>query len=606
MSRAARLAAASLFLAGTAGAQSVLVRAVESGTNRPIGGAIVSLVDSTDRRLAQGLTNESGRLMLRAPTQGSFKLRADRIGHPGIWSDFFTLRDTLSIALAMPAERVNLPDLTVRGSTACQRRADSEETAALWEEIRKALAAGQITSATERVELAVRRFRRYRTLSGGLRADSTVREHRTRASPFVSPPAATLGREGYIRDPGGGFQFHGPDAITLQSPEFLENHCFELVRPKKDAEGLVGLGFRPTKEVKRPDIRGTLWVDRATAELKYLEFEFVNVPEPVRAPGIGGRVEFERLEEGAWIIRDWYIRAPQRVALQGRGARRTDASLRDTVVGYVDEGGLARPAGDVTVALGEAAAAVREGSTTVAGDVRGRVVSPEGQPIAGAQVAVAESDSLYTTNGEGRFEVTQLPAGRLSVRIRAIGFRPFGAILTLPSGKRLLDTTLVLARAAQVLDSVVVEGKTDRFEAGKMIDVERREKMGFGKFLKATELHDPLRGNLDMQLRRFAKMRMAPLCGGRGYGAAAGLREPPPIRVRCEDSSTLLDCFMAVYLDGALHWSPDMGNIVQPPDLSKFSVMDLQAVEVYRSPAELPIEFAGPMSGCGVVLLWTR
>ncbi len=587
-------------------AQSVRVRTIEAGTKRAVAGAIVSLVDSTDRRLTQALTNESGRTTLHAAGPGRFRLRADRIGHPGIWSDPFEVHDSLTIELVMPAERVNLPDLNVRGSTSCEIRADGERTAGLWEEVRKALAAGQITSSNESVELAVRRFRRYRTLEGTLRSDSTIREHRTRASPFVSPAPRTLRAEGYIRETRGEFQFHGPDALTLLSDEFLESHCFELVRPNRASAGLVGLGFRPIKEIEHPDIRGVLWVDGATLELRQLDFEFVNPPAAVRARGIGGRVEFERLATGAWIIRDWYIRAPQRIALQRRGARRSDITLRDSVVGYVDEGGIARPAGDVTVALGEAAAGLRD-ATSFAGDFRGRVVSPEGTPVVGALVAVAESDSVLTTDDAGRFEVRELPTGRLSVRIRAIGFRPFGAVLALSSGRRLLDTTLVLQRAAQLLDSVVVTGVAKAFEAGKMIDVERRRKMGFGRFLTRAELQDPLTGGLEMKLRRFARMRMAPLCAGRGYGAAGAFSTPPPVRVYCrEDNTTLQDCFMAVYLDGALYWSPDMGSIVQPPDLSKFNALEFEAVEVYRSPAELPIEFAGPAAGCGVLLLWTR
>jgi hypothetical protein len=590
--------------AATLSGQTIRVRAIEAGTNRPIAGAIVTLVDSLDRRLAGGLTNESGRLVLRAPRAGTYRLRADRIGHPGIRSEPVVVADSAALELAMPAERVNLPELVVRGATTCQRRADGVATAGLWEEIRKALASGQLTSASQQVELNVRRFRRYRTLSGTLRADSTIGEHRTRESPFVSPSPAALRANGYIDQIRGVYRFHGPDAITLQSAEFLESHCFQLVSPRKDAPQLVGLGFRPAEEVDRPDIRGTLWIDRGSAELRQLEFEFVNAPEAVRARGIGGRVEFERLASGAWIIRDWYIRSPQRVAIARRAARRYEASFRDSIVGFVDEGGIARPVGDLTIALGDHSAGVRD-LTTVAGDFRGRVVSTEETPIAGALVAVAESDSVLTTDAEGRFEVLQLPTGRLHVRIRAIGFRPFGAVLTLTSGRRLLDTTLVLQRAAQVLDSVVVAGKTDRFEAGKMIDVERRRAMGFGKFLMKAQLHDPLQGGLDTQLRRVGRMRVAPLCFGRGYGAASAFHGAPPVPVNCGPVK-LLDCFMAVYVDGALHWSPDMGDLVQPPDLTKFNPLDLEAVEVYRGLAELPIEYTGSAAGCGVVLLWTR
>lgn len=591
-----------LAAAGSAAAQSVRVHVVEAETRQPVPGAIVSVVDGTNRRLVQGLTGESGRLVLRAPTPGSFRLRADRIGHPGIWSEPFDLGDSISIELVMPVDRVTLPELTVRATSNCEPRADGEQTATLWEEIRKALSAGQITSVTQSVELDVQRFRRYRTWSGSLRADSTIEEYSTRSSPFVSPAPSALRAEGYIRQSGDQYQFRGPDATVLLSPEFLETHCFER-KASRNTPGLVGLGFRPTREVELPDIQGTLWVDRGTLELHHLDFEFQNAPPAVRAPGIGGRVEFERLATGSWIIRDWYIRSPDRVVIARRGASPLDA-VRDSIVGYVDEGGTARPVGDVRTALRETAANVRE-ATRTSGDLRGRLVSPEGTPIAGALIAVAETDSVYTSGGDGRFEVRDLPSGRLQVRIRAIGFRPFGAEFALSSGRRLIDTTLILQHSAQILDSVVVTARATTFEAGKMADVERRMKSGFGRFITRTALHDPLQGGLDTQLRRFARMRLAPLCHGIGLGAMSATRGDSPIGVNCHPQ-VLTGCFMAVFIDGALYWSPDMGAVAEPPDLTKFNPLDLEAVEVYRSDAELPIEFGGTNASCGVLLLWTR
>ena len=593
-----------LLMTTSAAAQSVRVHAVEAETRQPAVGTIVSLVDSANHRLAQALTNESGRLMLRAPGPGRFRLRADRIGHQGIWSEPFDLQDSVAIELVMPLDPVTLPEVTVRATTSCELRADGERTAGLWQEIRKALSAGQITSADQSVELAVRRFRRYRTLAGSVVADSTVTEHRTRTSPFVSPAPATLRADGYIRETGGSFQFHGPDANTLLSPEFLESHCFDL-REARNHPGQVGLAFTPSDESPRADIKGTLWVDRTSLELRRLEFEFQKIPAPVRAPGLGGQADFERLPNGSWIIRDWYIRTPQRAVIQRRGVRPFETVGQDSVVGYVDEGGTARPVGDATGSLGEAVARVRTSGGQATGDFRGRLVTPRGQPISGASIAVAESDSILTSGPDGRFEVRDLPAGRLSVRIRAIGFRPFGAAFALSSDRRLIDTTLVLQPAGQILDSVVVAGKAPVFQAGKMIDVERRMKSGFGRFLTPSQLRDPLQGGLDVQLRRFGRMRLVPLCRGIGLGAVSTTHIESPVPVFCPGQK-LVGCFMAVYLDGALFWSPDMGDFAQPPDLSKFNPLDLEAVEVYRSAAELPIEYGGTNAACGVVLLWTR
>ena len=587
-------------------AQTVIVRAVEAETRRPVAGAIIRLADTAGNVVAAGFTTEAGRVVLRPPGRGRFKARADRIGHPGAWSGLFDLRDTALVDIEMPLERVILPELSVRGSTSCAARADGAETAALWEEVGKALAAGQITSEARSVEVAVRRFRKYRTRSGALLADSTIREFRTTASPFVSPPPAMLSAEGYIRAAaGGGFEFRGPDAATLLSREFLELHCFEVVRQSGGLPGLVGLAFRPTKDVKRPDVQGVIWVDRSTAELRYLEFVYANVPVEVRAPGIGGRLDFVRLPGGQWIVADWYIRTPNQMVVERRVLTRL--SVRDSLVGYVDQGGSSRPVGDVTLALGEVATQL-SAATTVTGDFRVVLVTPEGTPVPGASVAIAEADTVLTANEAGRFELRNLPTGKLSVRIRAVGFRPFVGVLVLGGERRLVDTTLVLQRAAQLLDSVVVTAPVPVFVSGKMIDVERRRQAGFGKFLTRAQLHDPLQGGLDTQLRRFARIRLAPRCYGRGFAPAAAFRSEPPVRVKCPPDRRfeLPDCFVAVYVDGSVYWSPEIGQIAEPPDFSTFKALDFEAVEIYRDAAELPIEYSGPSAGCGAILLWTR
>ncbi|MFN0179965.1 MAG: carboxypeptidase regulatory-like domain-containing protein [Gemmatimonadales bacterium] len=577
---------------GILASQTVIVRVTDAETKRPVAGAIVRLTDTTARAVAQGLTTESGRLVLRAPRPGQYLLRADRIGHGGVWTEPFAVGDSVSVAIAMPADPVFLADLTVTGATSCEPRADGAETAALWTEVQKALTAEALTAASQTTELAVRRFRQHRTLAGGLQFDSTESLYRTTVSPFVSPAPSELARRGYINSARGGFQFHGPDALTLLSPQFLATHCYSVARSPNDS-ALVGLGFVPTPEVKRPDVRGVLWVDRSSNELRSLEFEYVNAPKPVEAPGIGGRVEFERLTTGAWIIRDWYIRAPRRFARVLRFGR-------DTLVGYLDQGGSVRHVSDPSLALGEATARVAAGAR-VFGDILGRVVDTEGRPVVGAAVATTVGDSVHTTDQEGRFEVKDVAVGRLGVRLRAIGFRPLNLALTVSAQRRVIDTTLVLARAAQVLDSLVVAGTADRPVAGKMIDVERRRQAGLGKFLTRTELQDPLWGGLDTQLRRFARVRLVPLCGGLGFAAAGPeFGGDGAVNIGCVTA-----CFMTVFLDGVPLWSPDMAGLASPPDLSQFHPQNLEAVEVYSTRAVVPIEFTGRLSPCGVILVWT-
>jgi hypothetical protein len=50
-----------------------------------------------------------------------------------------------------------------------------------------------------------------------------------------------------------------------------------------------------------------------------------------------------------------------------------------------------------------------------------------------------------------------------------------------------------------------------------------------------------------------------------------------------------------------------MGSGAEPAALDDLvPASDVAAVEVYRSPAEVPPEFNGPNAGCGVVVIWTR
>jgi hypothetical protein len=137
---------------------------------------------------------------------------------------------------------------------------------------------------------------------------------------------------GYVVVDGDGWTDYGPDAEVLLSDIFLRTHCFETRAEK----GLVGLAFTPARGRNLPDVKGTLWVDPDNAELRYLEFTYTRIPERLNAPKAGGRVEFMRVPNGAWIVRDWVIRMP--IAQVVAGAYNTSAPR---VVGYREAGGSA-------------------------------------------------------------------------------------------------------------------------------------------------------------------------------------------------------------------------------------------------------------------------
>ena len=75
--------------------------------------------------------------------------------------------------------------------------------------------------------------------------------------------------------------------------------------------GLIGLGFSPTGEDKSvPDIAGTMWIDLQTAELQWLEYTYQYLDPDQTSSQVGGRVDFERMPDGTWIVPEWWIRVP--------------------------------------------------------------------------------------------------------------------------------------------------------------------------------------------------------------------------------------------------------------------------------------------------------
>ena len=100
------------------------------------------------------------------------------------------------------------------------------------------------------------------------------------------------------------------------------------------ASPVMRLDFAPVPARRLPDIRGVITLDRATAELRALEFQYVNLRVGEQAGSPGGELAFRRLPEGSWIIEYWAIGIPfleQRVN-------------RDEIRPVPGRGGLAQPA----------------------------------------------------------------------------------------------------------------------------------------------------------------------------------------------------------------------------------------------------------------------
>ena len=399
--------------------QAALVHVLAEDTSQPQVGAIVRLVgvDSSVSRTA--LTDERGRALFVGLSAGRYQLTAEMIGMAAAEAMPFQVLDdhTVTRVLRLASSPIQLEGLDVElASDRCTVRGASEGVivARLWEEARKALLAASVTQSEGSYRFETVRYER--TMDRDTRV--VLNEERDRdthylSAPYESRPATDLVENGFVQADGQTDIFYAPDADVLLSDVFLEAHCFHLANGS-DEGGLLGLGFRPTGENKSvPDIEGTLWLDPTSAELQWLEYRYQYLEPERTSSDVGGRVDFERMPNGRWIVSEWWIRMPEMAAQPDlEGGRRF----------YIDH---YRQTGGLIVDAREVGGRVI-GQRSRTGGIEGVVRDSLGSPVHGAAVGVVGSTQQVFTDAEGTFAITGLPPGRYQVQVATDALEEIG------------------------------------------------------------------------------------------------------------------------------------------------------------------------------------
>ena len=289
---------------------SVRSRALSDG----IGGTVLLLVDSANTVAARTLADEHGDYALYAPSRGRYQLRALRIGFRPVTSNAFNLVGDTTIALQMVDLPIDLPAVTTREQTQCAVRPDSGlALAALWEDAKTALLAAAITRSDSKYRFdltdhtRIYDFKTRELLDVDLKEAAVYDTHS-----WVSASPERLQRDGYVVERRDSATFIAPDIETLLSEYFVSTHCFRIGTERRDAERMIAVEFDPAARTKHVEVRGTLWLDRRTHELRSLDFNYVNLQLPISGAdsAAGGHVGFARLATGACVVTDWVIRVP--------------------------------------------------------------------------------------------------------------------------------------------------------------------------------------------------------------------------------------------------------------------------------------------------------
>lgn len=316
---ARRLIAASLALAGATRvhAQRLTGTVTDQGAHVP--GAVVMLVGADGAIAGRTVSKEDGSYSVSAAREGSYMVRVLRIGFRPTVAGPVDLRAATPARRDLPLSgRVQvLPSVQVVDRGKCQVHPDTSGIAfRLWDEARTALIA---TVLTESEPLGVRLTHDERTFdpSGGkVLVDSASTADGASRRPIVTLAPDELARSGYAsNDEHGGTTYWGPDANVLLSESFAALHCIRPELPPADTgafAGVLGVAFEPSVKGGggHVDVRGVLWIDRQSAELRSLDYTYVNVTSVVERAHAGGHVEFLRLPDGSWTISRWWIRSP--------------------------------------------------------------------------------------------------------------------------------------------------------------------------------------------------------------------------------------------------------------------------------------------------------
>ena len=410
-------------------AQSLRLHVTEATSGLPVAGGIADVLDSLGAVVAQGVLSADGRRLLALPGPGRYRVRVRRIGYEPFVTNAPAVAGVGSpeLALAVPARRIILSAILVNASRCSRDAFRNPEVAALWEEVRKALTSTVLSREDSTLTFETRSFRR--KLDGDrITVEELVGLPRltTGGKPYVSLAPDDLSKNGYVRRVGDETVFYAPDEEVLLANQFVDDHCFEVTSGTGATDGLFGLHFTSASRNNLNDIAGTLWVDSASAELRYLDFWYAHqtMPIPVIGEGkSGGQMIFQRLPTGLWIVSAWRLRMP-RFESHRRVTRRSYPDW------YEEFGGVVTPAAGDSLTPSAVLQPYRE--LLAPARVTGTVYdSLAGKPRVGAQVWIlpAEPPDVIaaglasgggrlsvnpiadTTDATGHFSLRALPAG---------------------------------------------------------------------------------------------------------------------------------------------------------------------------------------------------
>ncbi len=218
------------------------------------------------------------------------------------------------------------------------------------------------------------------------------------------------------------------------------------------------------------------------------------------------------------------------------------------------------------------------------GQLQGSIVDATSRSgVSGANV-VHVGGRTVVTDSLGHFIFGELPSGIVRFVVRGVGFPVLRVAVALTKGESLskvieLDSTSTGRTAAQSLPGVVATAP--RPPMPRYVDFERRRITGRGQYVVREDIEKSGVSSLQGAVRALRGVNID--CGG-GSGCIIRMARAP---LRCRPEYIIDE-----RVDNS--FGPDT------------PIRDIEGIEVYTGPSDVPGEFAGRSAGCGVIVVWTR
>lgn len=227
--------------------------------------------------------------------------------------------------------------------------------------------------------------------------------------------------------------------------------------------------------------------------------------------------------------------------------------------------------------------------------------------IVGAEIAFDSAGSARAVSDRGGRYLLTVPAGVTSITVRAVGFRPLTAPISVSKNDTVIVDFRLTGQAVRLPDVITSTGRPATPSA-RMVEFERRRQFGTGAYLTRAQLaqNEGMSPSALLRVLRGMRLIRRPAACGGGY-AAASLRTGSADGIKhCITNPRQTfpsGCYLAIVLDGRSIWANESP---EPPNIDEFTLHNMEAIELYRGAGEIPPEFNFSGASCGVLVLWSR